>query len=135
MALGAQVAQVSRMIVTQSLTLASAGVVVGIMVSLAVTRLFRSLLFEVTPSDPFVLAGTAAILLLMSILASLGPHSPRGEDRSCRGHAVARCVSNLPMSPPYRRACRCADEAHVARQSSHSETRPPVQQSLITRRL
>jgi len=73
MALGAQVAQVSRMIVTQSLTLASAGVVVGIMVSLAVTRLFRSLLFEVTPSDPFVLAGTAAILLVMSILASLGP--------------------------------------------------------------
>jgi len=45
----------------------------AIMVSLAVTRLFRSLLFEVTPSDPFVLAGTAAILLVMSILASLGP--------------------------------------------------------------
>jgi predicted permease len=73
MALGAQVAEVSRMIVARSLTLASAGVVVGIAAAIAVTRLFRSLLFEVSPTDPLVLAGTAAMLLVMSVLASLGP--------------------------------------------------------------
>src|SRR6185369_6309679 len=48
MALGAQVAEVSRMIVGQSLGLTAAGVVVGILAAIAVTRVFRSLLFEVS---------------------------------------------------------------------------------------
>lgn len=73
MALGAQVAQVTRMIVGQSVRLAGAGVVVGILASIAVTRLFRTLLFEVSPTDPLVLAGVAAMLLLMSLVASLAP--------------------------------------------------------------
>jgi ABC-type antimicrobial peptide transport system permease subunit len=73
MALGAQASQVSRMIVAQSVGLAMAGVVVGVLASLAATRLFRSLLFDVSPTDPMVLAGTALVLLLMTIVASLGP--------------------------------------------------------------
>jgi putative ABC transport system permease protein len=73
MALGAQVAEVSRMIVGQSVTLAATGVVVGVLASMAVTRLFRTLLFDVSPTDPFVLTGVAAVLLLMSVVASLGP--------------------------------------------------------------
>jgi predicted permease len=73
MALGAQVTQVSRMIVGQSVALATAGVIVGILVSVAVTRLFRTLLFDVSPTDPLVLTGVAAMLLLMAVAASLGP--------------------------------------------------------------
>jgi predicted permease len=73
MALGAQVSQVSRMIVRQSVSLASAGVIIGILASTAVTRLFRTLLFEVSPTDPAVLTGVAAMLLLMAVVASLGP--------------------------------------------------------------
>jgi hypothetical protein len=73
MALGAQVTQVSRMIVSQSVSLAMAGIVAGIIVSVAVTRLFRTLLFEVSPTDPLVLTGVAVVLLLMAVVASLGP--------------------------------------------------------------
>jgi len=73
MALGAQVAEVSRMIVTQSLALASAGVVVGLLAAISATRFLRSLLFEVSPNDPFVLAGTAVVLLLVAGAASFGP--------------------------------------------------------------
>jgi len=73
MALGAQVTQVSRMIVGQSVRLAIAGVIVGVLASIAVTRLFRTLLFEVSPTDPVVLVGVSAMLLLMSVAASLGP--------------------------------------------------------------
>ena len=73
MALGAQVTEVSRMIVVQSLTLAGAGVVVGLVAAIMTTRFLRSLLFEVSPSDPVVLIGTALVLLLVSVVASLGP--------------------------------------------------------------
>ena len=73
MALGAQVRQVSRMIVGQSLSLATAGVIVGVLASVAVTRLLRTLLFNVSPTDPLVLTGVAALLLSMSVAASLGP--------------------------------------------------------------
>src|SRR6185369_3328493 len=73
MALGAQVTEVSRMIVVQSVTLASAGVIVGLVAAVASTRFLRSLLFEVSPGDPLVLAGTAVVLLLVSVVASLGP--------------------------------------------------------------
>jgi predicted permease len=73
MALGAQAAQVSRMIVGQSLGLAVAGVLVGILAALAATRLLRSLLFDVSPTDPGVLVGTCVVLLVTTIVASLGP--------------------------------------------------------------
>jgi predicted permease len=73
MALGAQVAEVSRMIVRQSLALAGAGVVVGLVATIVATRFLRSLLFEVSPSDPGVLLGTAFVLLLVAAIASFGP--------------------------------------------------------------
>ena len=61
------------MIVGQSLALATAGVVVGVLVALGVTRFLRTLLFEVSPTDPVVLGGTCLILLLTTIVASFGP--------------------------------------------------------------
>ncbi len=73
MALGAQTTQVSRMIVRQSLGLAMAGVLAGVLAALATTRLLRSLLFDVSPTDPSVLVGTSVVLLLTTIIASFGP--------------------------------------------------------------
>jgi len=72
-ALGAQTSQVSRMIVGQSVALATAGVIAGVFVALAATRFLRSLLFNVSPTDPLVLAGTCIVLLLTTIIASVGP--------------------------------------------------------------
>lgn len=73
MALGAQVTEVSRLIVGQSMTLAAAGVVVGLFGALVGTRLLRSLLFETSPTDPAVLIGTAVALLVVALIASVGP--------------------------------------------------------------
>jgi putative ABC transport system permease protein len=72
-ALGAQVGDVSRLVVVQSLTLAAAGVAIGIVGAIAGTRLLGALLFDVSPTDPLTLAGTAAALLVVTLLASLGP--------------------------------------------------------------
>jgi predicted permease len=72
-ALGAQASEVAGMIVGQSLALAGAGVVVGVAGALAGTRLLRSLLFDVSPTDPFVLGGAAATLFIVAAVASAGP--------------------------------------------------------------
>ena len=72
-ALGAQTSQVARMVVGQSVGLAAAGATTGVLITLAVTRFLRSLLFEVSPTDPLIIAGTCVVLLLMAIAASLAP--------------------------------------------------------------
>jgi predicted permease len=72
-ALGARVVDVSRLVVGQSLVLASVGVVLGVAASLGVTRLLRTLLFEVSPTDPIVLGGTGVVLLVVAAVASWGP--------------------------------------------------------------
>ena len=49
------------------------GVVIGVVVAVASTRVLRSLLFEVSPSDPLVLVVVSALLLLLGALASFAP--------------------------------------------------------------
>jgi hypothetical protein len=72
-ALGAQRSQVARLVVRQSLALATVGAVVGVGVSLVSTRLLRSLLFEVSPTDPLVLVGAGVVLVGVAAVASWGP--------------------------------------------------------------
>lgn len=72
-ALGAQRGQVARLIVGQSLTLACIGAAIGVLVALASTRLLRSLLFEVSATNPGVLAGAALVLVAVAAVATLGP--------------------------------------------------------------
>ncbi|HEY5061123.1 MAG TPA: FtsX-like permease family protein, partial [Gemmatimonadaceae bacterium] len=73
MALGAQLSDVSRLIVGQSATLAVAGVAIGLVLTLGGTRLLRSLLFDVKANDPMILVGTAGALLVVALVASVGP--------------------------------------------------------------
>jgi putative ABC transport system permease protein len=73
MALGARVWEVSRLVVLQSVRLAVAGVAVGLVCALAATRALRALLFEVSPTDPLVLASVSALLVVLAVLASFAP--------------------------------------------------------------
>jgi len=72
-ALGARVAEVARMVLMQSVRLAIVGIVVGLAGAWAVTSLFQSLLFDVSPMDPTVLAIVPVILLLIATVASFAP--------------------------------------------------------------
>jgi len=72
-ALGAQLGAVTRLVVGQSLAIVAVGVALGVVCAFAGTRLLRSLLFEVSPSDPLVFAATAVVLLTVAVLASAGP--------------------------------------------------------------
>jgi putative ABC transport system permease protein len=73
MALGAQMAQVGRMIVSQSLLLAAIGSVIGVVVSFGTMRVLQSLLFGVSPNDPVLMAGAALLLLVVATLAAYAP--------------------------------------------------------------
>jgi predicted permease len=73
MALGAEKSEVQRMVVTQGVKLALMGLVVGLVASLALTRLLGSLLFGTSPTDPVTFATTSLVLLAVGTLASYLP--------------------------------------------------------------
>jgi putative ABC transport system permease protein len=72
-ALGAPVTGVLRLVMGQSVRLALIGVAIGLAGAVAGTRLLRTLLFEVQPNDPLVLAVVPAVLVAIAALASLAP--------------------------------------------------------------
>ena len=73
MTLGAQPSAILRMILSQSLLLAAAGVAIGALGALALTGLFRSLLFQVAPTDPMTFIVVALVLIACALLASFLP--------------------------------------------------------------
>ncbi len=69
MALGANAADVMRMMMRRSFTAAALGIVVGLIGAFALTRFLTGMLFEVKPLDPFVLTCVVLLLTGVSLLA------------------------------------------------------------------
>jgi putative ABC transport system permease protein len=72
-ALGAGSADILRLVVGQGMRLALLGVGIGVLVSLALTRLLASLLFEIHAKDPFVFSAAALVLVLAAFVACYLP--------------------------------------------------------------
>ncbi|MGH9618400.1 MAG: FtsX-like permease family protein [Bryobacteraceae bacterium] len=73
MALGAQPAQVLRLVLTQGLRMLAIGIALGLAVSFAVTRLLSKLLFGVAPDDSVTFAG---VVLALGAIAPLAVYVP-----------------------------------------------------------
>jgi putative ABC transport system permease protein len=73
MALGAGRKEVLRIVLADGMRLATAGVVIGLGVSLALTRLMAGLLFGVSASDPLTLAGVTLLLITVALVACFIP--------------------------------------------------------------
>jgi ABC-type antimicrobial peptide transport system permease subunit len=71
--LGAQPADVMRLILREGVGQAVFGLVLGLGAAALLMRGFRSMLYEVSPTDPLTLAAVAAILLAAALLACLVP--------------------------------------------------------------
>jgi putative ABC transport system permease protein len=69
MALGARPGDVLRLVVTDGAKLALLGVLTGLVISSAITRLMVGLLFNVSATDPTTL-GLVACLLVLVVLAA-----------------------------------------------------------------
>src|SRR5882757_7647935 len=71
--LGAQPQDVFRIVVGEGLRVALAGVGVGIVAALALTRLLQSFLYGVSAYDPLTFGGVALILTFVAVAASFFP--------------------------------------------------------------
>ncbi|MEW5984067.1 MAG: ABC transporter permease [Acidobacteriota bacterium] len=72
-ALGAQRGAVLGMVIRRALGLTAIGAAAGLAGALALTRLMRSLLFQVTPSDPTTHGTVVVVLVAVALVASLIP--------------------------------------------------------------
>jgi putative ABC transport system permease protein len=72
-ALGAQRADVRRMVLLEGAVLAVSGISIGLLGALALTRVLRTLLYETAPTDPATLAFVAVTILFVVLLATLIP--------------------------------------------------------------
>ncbi len=73
MALGANRAEVFRLLLSQGLRLTALGIALGLVASLAASRIMASLVYGVTTTDPLTFAGVAVILTLVAISAAYVP--------------------------------------------------------------
>jgi putative ABC transport system permease protein len=72
-ALGAARGDVLRLIMGQGMTLAALGMGLGVAGALVATPVLRSLLYNITPSDPLTFVGVVAFLAAIAALASYIP--------------------------------------------------------------
>ncbi|HEV2448429.1 MAG TPA: FtsX-like permease family protein, partial [Candidatus Sulfopaludibacter sp.] len=73
MALGAQRLDVQWMVLARGLRLTAAGIVFGLALSAAATRLLRGFLYGVSPFDPVAFGGAGLAWVLIAMLASYLP--------------------------------------------------------------
>jgi putative ABC transport system permease protein len=72
-ALGAQRADVIRMVIVEAMSPVLVGVAAGTIAALASARVMKTLVFGVSASDPLTLAAVAGALALVALMASLAP--------------------------------------------------------------
>lgn len=87
-ALGAPPGQIVRMVIGRGMFLTLVGAVVGILVSLAVTRMLGSRLYGITPSDPVTYAGIAVLIFAVAVIST---YLPARRAASVDPMAILRC--------------------------------------------
>jgi putative ABC transport system permease protein len=73
MALGARLRDVVRLVVAQGMRMALVGIALGLLVALALTRVFASLLFGVGTTDSVTFVGVPVLLVAVTLLACYVP--------------------------------------------------------------
>ncbi len=73
MALGAQPGHVLGLVLRQAMALTAAGLAIGVVVAVALTRVMSRLLFGISSSDPATFAGVSLVLLVVALAACYLP--------------------------------------------------------------
>jgi predicted permease len=72
-ALGAQLGDVLRLVVSQGMKLAAAGVALGLLAALALHSVMKSLLYGVSATDPLTLVAVSLVLIMVAAIACYIP--------------------------------------------------------------
>src|SRR5262249_37412977 len=73
MALGARAGDVLRLVISRGLRLTTAGIIIGAIVAVLMTRLIGNLLYKVSPRDPITFASALAVLIAVALIACFLP--------------------------------------------------------------
>jgi putative ABC transport system permease protein len=73
MALGARQRDVMQLVVRQAMRLVAVGTVLGLTLALGVSRVVRTLLYQVSPTDPLTFVSMTMVLIAVAALASWLP--------------------------------------------------------------
>ena len=73
LAIGADRTQVMLMILRQGMTLAGAGIAVGVVAAFLMSRVMQSVLYQVRPGDPGTFVVVPLVLVVVALLASALP--------------------------------------------------------------
>jgi len=73
MAVGGQRGDVLRMILRQGLVLTGIGLAIGVAASVGMTQALRSMLYEISPTDPVTFIAVSTLLLAVALLACYMP--------------------------------------------------------------
>jgi predicted permease len=73
MALGAQRSRIARLVLISGAKMALVGCALGVVASLAVSRLIASFLFDVSTTDPVIYLAAVLVMMLMTLIASALP--------------------------------------------------------------
>jgi len=73
LAMGASTDNIMTMVLREGMTLAAAGVTIGLAAALALRQGISSLLYGVSPADPLTIVGTTALLLAVALVACYMP--------------------------------------------------------------
>jgi putative ABC transport system permease protein len=73
MALGSRRGEIVRLVLTTGAKLTAIGCAAGLIGALAVSRLLGSMLFNVSATDPLILTGSIATMILLSLIACAVP--------------------------------------------------------------
>ena len=73
MAVGADARGILKLVLGRGLKLSAIGLVIGLAATFVLTRLLTAQLFEISPHDPWVLAGVSAMMLAVTAAACYIP--------------------------------------------------------------
>jgi putative ABC transport system permease protein len=73
LALGAQRGELVRLVLAQSARLVVPGAILGVLLTLGLGRVVRSLIYGVSPADPMILGSVVLLLLFVALIASYRP--------------------------------------------------------------
>jgi putative ABC transport system permease protein len=73
LAVGAEPGDVLRLTLGRAMRLTLAGIVIGVLGALLLTRLMSGLLFEIAPTDPYTFLG---VVVLVAVVAGLASYLP-----------------------------------------------------------
>ena len=73
LALGATGGDITKLLVRGSVAMAGIGVIAGLLIAASLGHLAEPLLFDTSPREPSVFAGVAVVLLMVALLATIGP--------------------------------------------------------------